>query len=150
MKLSNKAEYAMRALLDLALHCDQDFVHTADIAGRTNIPVKFLEQILLALKASGVVGSRRGVGGGYYLARPPQAITVGDVVRILDGPMDPISCISSAAGRCSEQQACSIRSVWVEARDAMAHVLDRTSFADLAVHSQRLATAQDNRAMYHI
>ncbi len=140
----------MRALLDLALHSDDGVVHMADIAARTNIPLKFLEQILLALKASGVVASRRGVGGGYFLVRAPDTITVGDVVRLVDGPMDPISCISDATGRCSEQPACSIRSVWIEARDAMAGVLDRTSFADLALRTQSIAAQQDIRLMYHI
>jgi len=150
MRLSNKAEYAVRAILDLALRREQELVHIADIAERTDIPLKFLEQILLALKAAGIVRSRRGVGGGYYLARSPDTITVAEVVRLLDGPMDPISCVADKGGVCVQQQGCSIRDVWIEARDAMVGVLNRTSFADLALRSERLAAGYVGRPMYHI
>lgn len=150
MRLSNKAEYGMRALLDMALHRDHPLVPIADIAERTGIPLKFLEQILLALKAAGMVDSKRGVGGGYYLARSPEAITVADVLKVLDGPVQPINCEGHAMRNCPDQEACSIRSVWIEASDAMARVLDRTSFADLALRSQHLLAKHGGPMMYHI
>lgn len=150
MKLSNKADYGMRALLDLALHREPHLVPIADIAERTKVPLKFLEQILLALKAAGLVDSKRGVGGGYSLLRSPEAITVADVVKVLDGPVQAVHCGSDAIGRCPEQEACSIRNVWIEASDAMERVLKRTSFADLAMRSERLATELGSRTMYHI
>lgn len=150
MRLSNKTEYGMRALLDLAMHREQYLVPISDIAQRTRVPLKFLEQILLALKAAGLVDAKRGVGGGYFLVRSPEAITVADVVRVLDGPVQPVNCATGTTGRCPEQEACSIRNVWMEAGDAMERVLSRTSFADLAGRSRRLAARQEGRAMYHI
>src|SRR5689334_15095774 len=92
--LSSRARYATRALLDLTLHYSEGPIQIHDIAERQAIPVKFLEQILLALKRFGFVQSRKGPGGGYALAKPPETITLGAVVRAMDGPLAPISCVS--------------------------------------------------------
>src|SRR5690242_15117896 len=99
--LSSRAKYATRALLDLTLHNEHGPVLIQDIARRQNIPLKFLEQILLTLKQGGFVQSRKGRGGGYYLTRSPAAITLGEVVRTMDGPLAPVSCVSvTAYGEC--------------------------------------------------
>jgi Rrf2 family protein len=105
-----------------------------DIADRQNIPVKFLEQILLTLKREGFVRSRKGPGGGYHLAMPPREITLGAVVRSIDGPLAPISCVSVSGYMecgCPEPETCGLRTAWKEARDALASVLDNISFFDI-------------------
>jgi len=132
--LSNRGKYATRALLDLALHFDEGPVLIQDIAERQKIPLKFLEQILLSLKQAGFVQSRKGRGGGYFLARDPARITLGSVVRAVDGPLAPISCVSVTQYQecgCPEPLTCGLRKIWQEARDALAGVLDQTSFADI-------------------
>lgn len=150
MKLSSKGEYAMRALLDLALHQEEGLVQTSDIASRTHIPLKYLEQILLSLKAAGLAASKRGVGGGYSLARPPEEISMGDVLRLLEGAQEIVSCAGNAMGNCPIKQTCSIRGVLAEARDAMVRVVDQTSFADLASRSRELNRAALENPMYYI
>jgi Rrf2 family protein len=133
--LSSRARYATRAILDLSLLFEQGPIQISDIAERQNIPVKFLQQILVALKMTGFVQSRKGPGGGYSLAMAPSEITLGAVVRAMDGPIAPISCVSvtkfSECG-CPNPEICSLRSAFKEVRNAMADVLDRTTFADLS------------------
>ncbi len=150
MKLSSKAEYALRALLDLALHHDEGLVQISDVARRTNIPIKYLEQIMLTLKSAGILSSKRGVGGGYSLARPPEDISMGEVLSLLDGSSDSDSCVSVATNACPNQRACSIRSVLIDAREAMARIVDHTSFADLASRSRELEQSANGRVMYYI
>jgi Rrf2 family transcriptional regulator, cysteine metabolism repressor len=132
--LSSRAKYATRALLDLTIHEAEGPVQIQEIGERQNIPAKFLEQILLALKRQGWVQSRKGPGGGYYLAVPPHQITLGAVVRVLDGPLAPISCVSATGYMqcgCPDPETCGLRVAWKEARDALADVLDGTTFADI-------------------
>lgn len=137
--LSSRARYATRAILDLALLYEQGPIQISDIAERQNIPVKFLQQILVALKMTGFVQSRKGPGGGYSLAMPPTEITLGAVVRAMDGPIAPISCVSvtkfSECG-CPNPEICALRTAFKEVRDAMAEVLDKMSFAQLAKAQQ--------------
>ena len=143
--LSNRGKYATRALLDLTMHYEDGPVLIQDIAARQHIPLKFLEQILLALKQSGFVQSRKGRGGGYYLARPPATITLGSVVRVVDGPLAPISCVSVTRPLecgCPEPATCGLRHVWQEARNALSGVLDKTTFADIRDRHRQLATLQ--------
>jgi Rrf2 family protein len=138
--LSSRARYATRAILDLSLLFDRGPIQIQDIADRQNIPVKFLQQILVALKMTGFVQSRKGPGGGYSLAMPPKDITLGAVVRAMDGPIAPISCVSvtkfSECG-CPNPEVCSLRNAFKEVRNAMSEVLDRTTFAELS--EQQLA-----------
>jgi Rrf2 family protein len=121
-------------MLDLSLSYEKGPIQIQDIADRQNIPVKFLQQILVALKMTGFVQSRKGPGGGYLLAVAPKEITLGAVVRAMDGPIAPISCVSvtkfSECG-CPNPEVCSLRNAFKEARDAIADVLDRTTFAAL-------------------
>ncbi|HEU4753450.1 MAG TPA: Rrf2 family transcriptional regulator, partial [Armatimonadota bacterium] len=130
--LSSRTKYATRALLHLTTHYDARPVQIQEIAESQNIPVKFLEQILLSLKRLGFVQSRKGPGGGYYLAKAPEQITLGAVVRALDGPLAPISCVSATGFMecgCPDPETCGLRVAWKQARDVLAEVLDNTTFA---------------------
>lgn len=132
--LSSRAKYATRAMLDLTVHFDQRPVAIQDIAERQNIPLKYLEQILLALKLAGFVKSRKGPGGGYFLATSPGEITLGAIVRAMDGPLAPLSCVSVSGYHecgCPEPETCALRAVFKEARDALAAVLDGATLSDL-------------------
>lgn len=138
MKLSKKSEYGLRALLELALVHEKTTLQRRDIADRQHIPVEFLEQILLTLKRAGLVSSRRGVNGGYDLIKQPNEITLGQVIRILDGPLAPISCVSRTAyQKCNDcpytnKPRCPVQQVMGTVRDAIAGVLDHYSLADFA------------------
>src|SRR4051812_47136421 len=143
--ISSRAKYATRALLDLTLHYDEGPVQIGEVAERQKIPGKYLEQILLLLKRFGFVQSRKGPGGGYFLARPPAEITLGAVVRALEGPLAPISCVSLTGYRecgCPDPETCGLRAAWKEARDALAAVLDSTTFADLRERHEQLRAHQ--------
>jgi Rrf2 family protein len=141
MKLTKRGEYGLKALIDLAAQDDpQAATQIKDIAQRQQIPVKFLEQILLALKNAGVLRSRAGVGGGYYLARPPSEITLGQVVRLLDGPLAPIPCVSQMAYErcvCEDEATCGLRLTMLDVRNAIANILDRTTLADVSTRVER-------------
>jgi len=133
--LSKKAKYALQACLSLA---DEPFgqpILIADLAERDGIPKKFLEIILLDLRNAGILASRKGKGGGYFLARSPESITVGQIVRLLDGTLAPVPCVSQASyqpcGDCKDEGVCGIRMVMKDARDAISNVLDHASLADV-------------------
>jgi Rrf2 family protein len=109
-------------------------VQIKEIAQREQISAKFLEQILLTLKNAGLLHSKMGVGGGYYLARPPKEITLGQIFRILDGPVAPIKCVSQMAYEpcgCPDEETCGLRLVMGDVRNAIAEILDNTSLADV-------------------
>ena len=138
MKLSKKSEYGLRALLELTMAHGMAPLQRQDIAARQHIPIEFLEQILLALKRAGLLSSQRGIRGGYRLIKPPKDITLGQVIRILDGPLAPIGCVSKTAyQKCSEcpytdQPRCPVQHVMGTVRDAIAGILDNYSLADFA------------------
>jgi Rrf2 family protein len=153
MILSSRGKYATRALLDLSLHYEEGPVQIQAIAERQKIPLKYLEQILLTLKRYGFVSSRKGPGGGYLLARPPQEITLGSVVRAMDGPLAPISCASVsgyAECGCPEPATCGLRVIWKEARDSLAAVLDGTTFAEIRDRHESLAQRHEKVLDYVI
>ena len=122
-------------MLYLARHWQQGAVLIADIAQEEQLPRKFLDAILLEMRNDGMLSSKKGKGGGYMLAIPPDQIPVGRIVRALDGPLAPVPCVSRTAyrpcGDCHDEHACAIRAVMQEARDAIAAVLDNTSLADM-------------------
>jgi Rrf2 family protein len=143
--LSQKCKYALQALLVLAREkSPETLLLVSDIAERENLPKKFLEAILLELNRNGLVRSRRGRGGGYALAKPADLITFGQVVRIMDGPLAPLSCVSVNYYRrcddCKDEQACEIRKVMRRVRDAIAHELDGTSLAAALVNTPAVLT----------
>jgi Rrf2 family protein len=146
MRFSKKSEYALRALLELTQQYGRKLLRRHEIGRRQNIPVEFLEQILLALKNAGLLTSRRGVGGGYSLLKPPDRITLGQVIRILDGPLAPIGCVSKTAyQKCrdcphTDTRNCPIHHVMLEVRNAIAGILDHYTLRDFAAGSGRRAS----------
>jgi len=137
--LTQKAKYALRALAVLGTVDRRVPLPIHEVADRARAPQKFLEAILLELRRHGVLSSTRGKAGGYALARPPEQIGLGDVIRIVDGPLAPIPCASPTAYRpcadCRDPESCAIRRLMRRVRDATAAILDGTSVADLAQDS---------------
>jgi Rrf2 family transcriptional regulator, cysteine metabolism repressor len=132
VRLSTKGEYASRAMLELALKYDKGPQHIRMISRNQNIPERFLEQILLLLKRAGYLKSRKGQKGGYYLAKPPAEINVAEIIRVLEGPLAPIDCVSVMAHEpCPMEETCGLRWLWKEVRDSVAGIMERTTFADL-------------------
>ena len=143
MKLSKKSEYGLRALIELTLTYEQATLQRHQIAKRQHIPIEFLEQILLALKRAGLLASRRGLKGGYTLIKPPGEITVGQVIRILDGPLAPIGCVSKTAyQKCrdcpyADKAECPVQHVMGPVRDAIANILDNCTLNDFAASHRK-------------
>ena len=146
MKLTKRGEYGLKALIDLAAQEDpQTATQIKDIAQRQQIPVKVLEQILLTLKNAGLLRSRAGVGGGYYLAKLPSEITLGQVVRVLDGPLAPIPCVSQMAYErcvCADEATCGLRLAMLDVRNAIADILDQTTLADVTARTEHAQRAE--------
>lgn len=146
MRLSKRGEYGLRAMIDLAAweaERGNHFVQIKEIADREQIPAKFLEQILLTLKNAGLINSRMGVNGGYYLSKPANEITLGQIVRVLDGPLAPIRCVSQMAYEscgCPDEKTCGLRLVMLDVRNAIANILDHTTLADVV---QRVQNARN-------
>jgi Rrf2 family protein len=139
MKLSKRSKYGLLALMDLASRKDHSPVPLKDLAKQSNIPPKFLEQIFLTLRNSGVVHSQIGAGGGYALGRPAKYIMLGEVIRILDGTVAPVSCISKIAYEpctCPDEGTCPLRAVMNQVRTAIVAVIDNTSLADAVAHKK--------------
>jgi Rrf2 family protein len=133
--LTNKGKYGLKAMAHLAGLEPGALAQAADIAGANTISKKFLDRILTDLRRAGLVYSRKGKGGGYGLARPAAEIQVGAIVRALDGPLAPIGCASVTAFRpcvdCADQLTCPVRLIMIEARNAIADVLDKRSLAEM-------------------
>lgn len=145
--LSHKSKYALKALLVLAKEYGQGPVLIADISRREGIPRKFLELILLELRNQGMLQSKKGKGGGYFLARPPQQIRLGEALRVLEGPMAPLPCVSRTAYRrceeCRDERICGIRIVMKDVRDATARILDSTTLADVLKRVERIVQGKE-------
>ena len=133
--ISKRTQYGLKAVIALARHYGEGPVLIATLANEERIPVKFLEGILLDLKSRALLESKKGKGGGYQLSRPPGAITVGSVIRMLEGPLAPLPCASETAFRacqeCADVENCTTRIILRQVRDAIADVLDKTTLADL-------------------
>jgi Rrf2 family protein len=141
MRLSLRGEYALRALLVLGLKYEQPVVRIQVIAAEQSIPKRFLEQILNDLKSAGFVQSRRGVAGGYRLARRPEEITLAAVVRHIEGALAPVSCVSERFYKkcsCPDESRCAIRSVMKEIRDAVVQIAEHVTIAELCNRSREL------------
>jgi len=133
MKVSKKTDYALRTLFTLVEHHGQGPIPIRELARRNDVPKRFLEQIMLELKAQGWVRSLAGARGGYVLARNPEKITMGEVVRHFDGIMAPIACVSvDGYERCNQESVCRFRRVFLDARNYTAGLLDRSTLADVA------------------
>ena len=132
--ISQRAKYALRALIALAQTPSDSSISIADLASAQAIPKKFLEQILLDLKRHGIVHSKRGQQGGYQLLKEPSEITFGRILRIVDGPIALLPCLSKIAYRrcedCADEKTCEIRKVFAEVADSSRRILDNTTVAD--------------------
>lgn len=136
MKLSKKGEYALRSLINLGIAAEvgRSLVQVTELADSEQLPIKFLEQILQVLKEAGFVESRRGKYGGYRLAKPARKIPIGAVVRLIDGTLAPIGCVSQTAYErctCPDEEHCGLRMLMLDVRNAITGILDRYTLADV-------------------
>ena len=147
--LSKRSKYGLKAALFLARQTPDQPILVSEIAAAEGIPKKFLEQILLELKRSGVVESRRGKGGGYLLRRGASEISLGEIVRILDGPLAPIGCVSVTAYRpcreCQDEATCGIRHAMKRVRDSTASILDGTTLTDVNHQTATMVRIEQTR-----
>jgi len=139
--VSQKCQYALRAIFELAKHYGQGPVKISDVAEAQAIPPRFLEVILSQLKQGGFVESRRGPGGGYLLVREPRHLVVGQVLRFVEGPLGPIVCVAdSSVEPCPIHDRCALLPMWEKVHEAMAAVYDGTTFQDLLDEEARMRT----------
>lgn len=133
MRISKKTDYALRALFTLVDHYGNGPIPIRELARRNDVPKRFLEQIMLDLKAQGWVKSLAGIRGGYVLAKKPEKITMGEVVRHFDGILAPIGCVSvTGYERCSQEPVCKFRRIFLDARNYVAGAMDRATLAEVA------------------
>ena len=153
MKLSLRGEYALRALIVLGLHTGPDVVRIQTISEQQNIPKRFLEQILNDLKTAGILDSKRGLAGGYRLNLPPDKITLAQVIRLIEGPLAPVSCVSEKFYErctCPDENNCGIRSIMKEVRDAIVRILEGVTLATLCERVRQLQGRHANPLDYVI
>jgi len=144
MNLSQKCQYGLRALLELAKHFGQSPTTINEIAEAQAIPPRFLEQILAQLRQKGYVDSRRGVQGGYMMAISPAVLSVGEVIRFFEGPLSPVRCIAPQSEPCALFGHCAFMGLWQRAQKAVEEIYDSTTFQDLIEEEQ---AAQNKRAV---
>jgi len=130
MRITYKGDYALKTLLYLALN-EGRLSTIQKIAKNLDIPVKFLEQVLLELKRAGFVNSKRGKIGGYFLAKPAKDIRLGEVIRFIDGPLEPIACVENNYKDCQDIKFCVFRKIWQEITEKISSFVDKISFEDL-------------------
>ncbi|MCK8815987.1 Rrf2 family transcriptional regulator [Natroniella sulfidigena] len=153
MKLSTKGRYGVRAMFDLALHQGDGPTPLRSIAERQNISEHYLEQLIANLRKEGLVNSVRGAHGGYLLSKEPAEITIGDIIRVLEGPIAPVDCVSDKVeeDKCENITDCVVRMIWKKMKDSINEVLDEITLEDLR---QEAINAKQNGAqhgyMYHI
>ena len=136
MKISKRGEYALRALIDfgIAYELGRPLLKIGELVEKERLPVKFLEQILTQLRGAGYIETKRGKSGGYLLAKPPREISLGQVIRLIDGPLAPISCVSVTAYErctCPDEAHCGLRMLMLDVRNAIARILDRYVLGDV-------------------
>jgi len=144
MRLSTKARYGLRALLDLAVHQDEEPVLLKDIARRQEFSLPYLQHLIAPLIAAGVVKTMRGAGGGVSLLKPPSDIKLSEVVQPLEGCITPVDCVNNPA-LCHRSASCVTRDIWGEMNDAMSKILDSTTLQDLVERQKRKGQPQGIR-----
>lgn len=152
MLLSQKCQYALRAVFEVAKHSGEGPIKIEAIAKAQSIPPRFLAAILSQLKQAGFVESRRGAEGGYLLARSPESLSVGEIIRFIEGPLAPVVCVTQKGPEsCPLQGRCVFMPTWKEAQEAVENVYDHTSFQDLVERETRLSEEDETAApMYCI
>lgn len=137
MKISTKGRYALMVLLDLALQPEGEFISLKDIAGRQDIPAKYLEQIIMVLNRSDLLQSARGKDGGYRLAKKPAEYRLGDIIRAAEGSLSPLSCLEDAENVCARSTHCRTLPFWSGLNRAINEYVDRYTLEDLAFHPEK-------------
>lgn len=151
MRVSQRCEYALRALFELARRPDAGAVRIEEIARAQQIPRNFLANLLVQLKRGHFVQSRKGPEGGYFLSRPAHEIVIGDVVRWVDGPLGPIGCVARADGdRCPTVPGCGFLPLWKRVHEAVAGVVDQTTLDAVVEEARQIEAARGRVLMYHI
>jgi len=152
MKLSTRAIYGLRALIDLGLHSENDTVSLQSIASRQDISVGYLEQLMAMMKKAGLVTSSRGASGGYRLGKSPAEISVGDVLRVLEGSLEAVkcqgesgtgACSSSDAGVCQSAELCVAKYVWKRINDSITDAVDSMTLSELIAQSRQVYDRPD-------
>ena len=138
MKISTKGRYALRLMIDIALHSNGGNVSLKDVSEREGISLKYLEQIVNALCKAGYLKSRRGSQGGYKMTRKPEEYTVGDILRVTEGDMAPVSCLEGGENLCPRRNACSTIKFWTGLYDAIKTYIDGTTIADMAREAENV------------
>jgi Rrf2 family cysteine metabolism transcriptional repressor len=140
MKITFKGDYALKAILDLSLNSNEGrVVPLTEISRRQDIPMPFLEQIMLILKKGGYVQSKTGKGGGFLLAKNPDDITLGEIIRLIEGPIEPIACgVTDRPSGCAEEERCAFREVWVNVTEAISNIVDTVTFAQIMRRTREL------------
>ncbi len=143
MRVSTRGEYGMRAMVALAHHYGSGPLSIADIARQSNVPPAYLEQLIAPLRRAGIVDSKRGAHGGYVLSRAPEEIKVGDVFRVMEGPIAPMECVSEEESdqTCPLIDGCETRPVWLKLRDSIVDAIDSQTLADLVAAPQTPAAS---------
>ena len=143
MKISFKGDYALKIILDLAMGYGNGIAQIKDISKRQDIPEKFLEQIITTLKGANYVKTVRGPKGGVYLSKPPSKITMGEIIRLMEGPTSPIACVSkSGHAKCNFEKLCAFKGYFDEIRNRTNDVVDKTNFQEIADKSKKLRRPQ--------
>jgi len=131
MKISTKGRYAVRIMLDMALHDNGECIKVKDVAARQGVSEKYLEQIIAILNKAGYVRSIRGAGGGYRLTRAPKEYTVGNILRLTEGSLAPVACLEEHAEACDRAENCDTLDIWKQLYDAINNVVDNVTLEDL-------------------
>jgi Rrf2 family protein len=145
MKISTKGRYGMRAMVDLAIHNGEGPILLKDIARRQQLSERYLEQLILTLKAAGLVKSIRGAHGGFLLAKPPSEIRLGEIFQTLEGPLGLVECVDDPMS-CSRASSCGTRDVWQELKEGIVSILDSKTLLDLTDQQSK----KDKKLMYYI
>ena len=145
MKITYKGDYAMKTLLELAINYggEERLTKINELAKKLDIPVKYLEALLITLKSGGFVKSRRGKDGGYYLAEHPSKITLGDIIRKIEGPLEPIACVNAGYKGCSDIEGCELKEVFCRVSKAISDIVDKTTLQDLVVKRRQRKNIYD-------
>lgn len=148
MKLSTKGRYGVKAMLDLALHANEGHISLKSIAERQSLSENYLEQLFASLKKAGLVKSLRGSQGGYSLAAEPATITVGAILRALEGSLAPVECVVEEGEGCCRAEECVTKYVWEKIRDSINSVVDSITLLDLVDQHEKIRS--NNNLIYYI
>jgi len=151
LNFSTRGEYGLRAMFDLALHHGEGPISLKSVAERQGISDHYLEQLIAALRKAGLVKSVRGAQGGYTLSREPREIKVSEIIRILEGPIAPMDCVSGNQEECCYRaETCVTKNIWEKVRDSVNQVLDNITLEDMCRQAEQISQQQQGNYMYYI